>query len=78
MEAMLQQLRPTPLENVGLVDALRKQVEALQYRTGAYVTTEFGDLPDNDTLLPGAQEAIFRIAQEALNNIARHARAKNI
>jgi len=78
MEAMLQQLRPAPLENTGLVEALRKQAEALQYRTGAQVTTEFGDLPDNDTLWPGAQEAIFRIAQETLNNIARHARAKNV
>ena len=78
MEAMLQQLRPTPLENVGLVEALRKQAEALQYRTGANVTTEFSDLPDSDTLAPGAQEAIFRIAQEALSNIARHARAKNV
>jgi len=78
MEAMLQQLRPSPLENVGLVEALRKQVEALQYRTGASVTTEFGDLPDHDTLSPGAQEAIFRIAQEALSNIARHARAKEV
>jgi signal transduction histidine kinase len=78
MEAMLQQLRPAPLENVGLVEALRKQTEALQYRTGACVTAEFSDLPENDTLLPGTQEAIFRIAQEALNNIARHARAKNV
>jgi signal transduction histidine kinase len=78
MEAMLQQLRPAPLENVGLVEALRKQAEALQYRSGACVTTEFSDLPDNDTLPPGAQEAIFRIAQEALSNIARHARAKNV
>ena len=78
MEAMLQQLRPAPLENVGLVEALRKQAEALQYRSGACVTAEFGDLPDNDALLPGTQEAIFRIAQEALSNIARHARAKNV
>src|SRR5262245_30551318 len=78
MEAMLQQLRPAPLENIGLVEALRKQAEALQYRSGACVTAEFGDLPDNDALLPGTQEAIFRIAQEALSNIARHARAKNV
>jgi signal transduction histidine kinase len=78
MEAMLHQLRPAPLENIGLVEALRKQAEALQYRTGAYITTEFSDLPDNDALMPGTQEAIFRIAQEALNNIARHARARNV
>jgi hypothetical protein len=50
----------------------------LQYRSEATVTSEFGELPDNETLYPGAQEAIFRIAQEGLNNIARHARAKNV
>jgi signal transduction histidine kinase len=78
MEAMLQHLRPAPLENVGLVEALRKQCEALQYRTGAIVTAEFGELPANEILLPGIQEAIFRIAQEGLNNISRHARAKTV
>jgi signal transduction histidine kinase len=78
MEAMLQHLRPAPLENIGLIEALRKQCEALQYRAGAMVTAEFGALPDNEILLPGTQEAIFRIAQEGLNNIARHARAKNV
>jgi signal transduction histidine kinase len=78
MEAMLQHLRPAPLENVGLIEALRKQCEALQYRSGAVVTAEFGELPDNEILAPGTQEAIFRIAQEGLNNIARHARAKNV
>lgn len=78
MEAMLQHLRPAPLENVGLIEALRKQCEALQYRSGAAVIAEFGALPDNEILIPGAQEAIFRIAQEGLNNIARHARARNV
>ena len=78
MEAMLQHLRPAPLETVGLVEALRKQCEALQYRSGAQVTTEFSHLPENDRLPPGTQEAVFRIAQEALANIARHARARNV
>jgi signal transduction histidine kinase len=78
MEAMLQHLRPAPLETVGLVEALRKQCEALQYRTGAKVTSEFMDIPENDQLPTGAQEAIFRIAQESIANIARHARAKNV
>lgn len=56
MEAMLQHLRPAPLENSGLIEALRKQCEALQYRSGATVTAEFGELPDNAILLPGTQE----------------------
>lgn len=78
MRALLQQLRPAPLETVGLVEALRDQSEALGYRSGAQVTTQFGDLPGDDRLPPGAQDTIFRIAQEALGNVARHARAEHV
>src|SRR5262249_61822055 len=78
MEAMLHNLRPAPLETVGLIEALRQQCESLQYRTGAQVTTEIGELPNNNELTPRNQNAIFRIAQEALANISRHARAKNV
>lgn len=76
MRAMLQQLAPAPLEKVGLTEALRDQCEALGFRSGARVTCEIGTLPSDDRLPPGAQEALFRIAQEALTNIARHARAQ--
>jgi len=78
MEAMLQHLRPAPLATVGLVEALRKQCEALQYRTGATVQTDFGTLPDDSRLPPGTHETFFRIAQEVLANVARHARAKQV
>lgn len=78
MRALLQQLRPAPLENVGLVEALRDQCEALGYRTGAAVSVEIGKLPDDELLPPGAPEGIFRMAQEALANVARHARAQNV
>jgi len=79
MRALLQQLSPAPLEKSGLIQALRDQCEALAYRTGATVTPTFSPtIPPDDRLPPGAQEAIFRIAQEALSNIARHARAQHI
>lgn len=78
MRAMLQQLSPAPLEKSGLVQALRDQCESLAYRTGAQVSTTFDRLPPEDRLPPGAQEAIFRVAQEALSNVARHARAQNV
>ncbi len=87
MAALLQQLRPAPLAAAGLLDALREQCEALAHRTGAEVTVDLGQ-PEDATaytaavdagrLAPGAEEAIFRIAQEALNNIARHARAVHV
>ena len=78
MNALLQQLSPAPLEKVGLVQALRDQCEALGYRSGAAVEAAFGELPGEAQLPPGAQEGLFRIAQEALSNIARHARARQV
>jgi signal transduction histidine kinase len=78
MEAMMDQLRSVPLENASLVEALKKQYEALGHRTGAKVEFRLGDLPPNETLLPGSQQAILRVAQEALANIGRHARANNV
>ena len=47
MEALLHNLRPAPLETLGLVEALRQQCESLQYRAGAQVTAEIGELPAN-------------------------------
>lgn len=78
MTAMLQQLAPVPLERVGLIQALNDQCTALGYRTGAQVTIETGDLPDETQLPVGTQESLFRMAQEALSNIARHARARHV
>lgn len=78
MEAMLQGLRATPLENVGLIEAVKSACEALAFRTGARVEFVPGELPPGETLLPGAPDAIFRVAQEAFANIGRHARARHV
>lgn len=78
LEAMLDHLRAAPLENVGLVEAVSKQCEALGFRTGAAVAFTPGQLPPSDELPPGAQQAAFRIAQEALANVGRHARASHV
>jgi signal transduction histidine kinase len=78
MNALLDQLRASPLESIGLVEALRRQCEALGYRTGAEVAAQIGELPANESLPPGAPAEIFRIAQEGLSNVARHARATHV
>ena len=79
MKALLTQLRPEPLATVGLVQAIRDQLEALHFRSEVEVKlTGDGDALPNEQQLPlGAQEAIFRVVQEGLSNVARHARAKH-
>jgi signal transduction histidine kinase len=78
MEAMLDQMAAAPLENTGLVEAIKKQCEAFGFRTGAKVEFKLGDMPESRALPAGAHEAILRVTQEALSNIARHARAGRV
>jgi two-component sensor histidine kinase len=79
MQALLHQLRPEALGSIkGFVEALREQCEALGYRSAVQVTVEIGEEIPDDRLPPGALEALFRIAQEALANVARHARARHV
>lgn len=78
MDAMLDQLRVAAIDNAGLVEALKRQSEALEFRTGTKVRFSAGRLPASDALPPGAQQALLRIGQEALSNVARHARASHV
>jgi signal transduction histidine kinase len=78
MEAMIENLRVTPTENFGFVEALKTQCDALGFRTGADVMLKVGELPPPDALGPGAQHTLFRFAQEALANVGRRARAAHV
>jgi signal transduction histidine kinase len=65
-------LRPPALDELGLVEALREGVR--QAGSLVEITTEPDPLPP----LPAAVEvAVYRITQEAITNVLRHARAEN-
>ena len=66
-------LRPSMLDDLGLVPALKWQAREISRRTGVKIKvaaeTVADDLPD------GYRTCIYRVVQEALNNAARHAHA---
>lgn len=69
-------LRPQVLDDVGLIGTLKWQAREFQVRTGIRCKV---DLPADDLALDQAQStAAFRILQEALANVARHAGATRV
>jgi len=72
----LRDLRPTQLEDMGLCEALRMILQSAKDRGELRLTIQ---LPDNaPALYPDTEQAIYRIAQEALENIVRHANASKV
>jgi signal transduction histidine kinase len=72
---MSQLLRPTILDDFGLEAGVRWLIEGFSARTGTAVnfhSSFAGRLPDE------TETHLFRIAQEALTNVARHAEAKHV
>ncbi|WP_052572689.1 histidine kinase [Haloferula sp. BvORR071] len=66
-------LRPTVLDDLGLVPALRSYIKAFISRTGIHV--DFTAATGVEKLANAELTVLYRIAQEGLANIARHARA---
>ena len=75
MRALIFELRPGNLENDGLLPALRTHSAALQGRIGLpiVVTSEL-----TDRLPLALEEVLYRISQEALHNVVKHAAARQV
>lgn len=76
MRALLFQLRPVALEEEGLVEALRRHIESLQRRDGPALA--FAATGAEERLPLTLEEALFRVASEAVSNALKHAQAKEI
>jgi signal transduction histidine kinase len=72
MRTLIFELRPRGLETDGLAQALRNHATAVAGRTGLAITVD----TDLETRLPlDTEEALYRIGQEALHNVVKHANA---
>lgn len=70
------ELRPSVLDDLGLVPALHTYMKSLAARTGLRIRLTAGK--EAEHLDVAHRTVLFRVAQEALTNVARHAAAENV
>jgi NarL family two-component system sensor histidine kinase LiaS len=75
LDAILRELRPTSLKNKGLVQALREHVADWSRANDVPATFE---VQGEGSLALDVEQALFRVTQEALSNIARHSQASQV
>ena len=73
---VIEGLRPSHLDNLGLAFAMRSHCREFTRRTGLPCDVEVEE--DFDDLDPNSSIAFYRIAQEALTNITKHAQASRV
>jgi two-component system sensor histidine kinase UhpB len=74
VRGLARRLRPEVLDELGLVPALRNLCDRIEESTGVVVRRSLD--PDLPQLSPNAELVVYRVAQEALTNVVRHAQAK--
>jgi PAS domain S-box-containing protein len=75
MRALIFELRPGNIEEHGLIQALRTHSASLAGRIGLPVVVE-AELPDRPSI--EVEDTLYRIAQEALHNVVKHAGARQV
>lgn len=82
LQSLITELRPATLDDLGVAPALTSLVERTRTLHGLDIESEI-DL-DYDAgrqatrLTPDIESSVYRIVQEALNNVAKHARAEHV
>jgi signal transduction histidine kinase len=69
-------LSPLVLQELGLISAIRKEAKDLAKTAGVQSRVAIGD--DVGRLDPVIEAAIYRVVQESLHNVAKHAQAQNV
>ena len=76
LRALITELRPAALDDLGLVAALDGLARRAREIEG--LDTSLDVVVDEDALDPELKTAVYRLAQEALTNVAKHARAQTV
>jgi PAS domain S-box-containing protein len=76
IQQLASELRPHLLDDLGLAAAVEWQVQQFAQRTGLTYRLRMG--PDDLDMEPAPATALFRVLQEALTNVARHAEASAV
>ena len=77
VDHLVWELRPTALDDLGLPAALSNYVQNWSARSGIGAQLHASSLLD-DRLEPQTETTLYRIAQEALTNVAKHSRATHV
>lgn len=70
------ELRPTVLDDFGLIPALQDYIKTLAHRKKIQI--QLTAAAGAETLTPASQIALYRVAQEALTNVGKHAKASRV
>ena len=76
LRRMIARLSPLVLQELGLVAAIRKEAKDLSKNTGVKARVAMSDSVGR--LAPETETAFYRVVQEALHNVAKHAQAKTV
>ncbi len=77
VKRLARELRPPLLDDLGLAAALERNVASFQANFGLNADLQMAGFRNGDRLPPQIELSLYRIIQEALTNIAKHAKAKN-
>jgi signal transduction histidine kinase len=77
VDHLVWELRPTALDDLGLRAALTNYIQEWSRRANVAAELHTSGLLD-DRLAPEVETALYRIAQEALNNVAKHSSARRV
>jgi signal transduction histidine kinase len=77
LRALIAELRPPALDQLGLAPALASLAQRTGAGNGLEVRADV-ELPDDRRLVPELETTVYRVVQESLTNVVKHARASSI